>query len=116
MYRMPAEWERQEATWLAWPYNEQDWPGKFEPIPWVYAEIIRHVSKVERVRLAVRNAREERTARDYLKRAGVNMKQLDIYSIPTDRVWMRDSGPIFVRDALGQKSHDRLEIQRLGEI
>lgn len=102
-YRMPAEWEKHMATWLAWPYNEQDWPGKFEPIPWVYAEIIRHVSKNERVRLIVRNAREERTARDYLKRAHVNFKQVDIYSIPTDRVWLRDSGPIFVKDALGRK-------------
>ncbi len=104
MYRMPAEWEPHVATWLAWPYNEQDWPGKFEPIPWVYAEIIRYVSQVERVRLAVRNSREERTARDYLKRAGANMKQVDIYSIATDRVWMRDSGPIFVKDKLGRKT------------
>lgn len=102
-YRMPAEWEKHEATWLAWPYNEQDWPGKFEPIPWVYTEIIRHVSKVERVRLAVRNAREERAARETLKLAGVNLKQVDIYSIPTDRVWMRDSGPIFVKDKSGKK-------------
>jgi agmatine deiminase len=103
MYRMPAEWEPHAATWLAWPYNEEDWPGKFEPIPWVYAEIIRHIAKTERVRLLVRNSREERTVRDYLKRAHANFKQIDIYSIATDRVWVRDSGPIFVKDTLGRK-------------
>ena len=45
--RMPAEWERHEATWLAWPHENTDWPGKFAPIPWVYGEIIRHLSRVE---------------------------------------------------------------------
>ncbi len=100
---MPAEWERHEATWLAWPYNKEDWPGKFEPIPWVYAEIIRYLTQHERVRLLVRHVKEEQFARDICKRAGVNLKQLDIYHIPTDRVWTRDSGPIFVRDAAGKK-------------
>jgi agmatine deiminase len=46
---MPAEWEPHEATWLAWPHNRKDWPGKFTPIPWVYTEIIRHLHERERV-------------------------------------------------------------------
>ena len=50
-YRMPAEWESHAATWLAWPHYQGDWPGKFEPIPWVYAEIIRNLAKYERVEL-----------------------------------------------------------------
>src|SRR5215469_9301550 len=54
-FRMPAEWERHEATWIAWPHNEEDWPGRFEPIPWVYAEIVRKLSAVERVRVLVQN-------------------------------------------------------------
>src|SRR5882724_4917251 len=95
-FRMPAEWEPHAATWLAWPHNEEDWPGKFEPIPWVFAEIIRWLSRSKRVRLIVRNAREERAARDALKLAGINLGKVDFYSIPTDRIWMRDSGPIFV--------------------
>ena len=32
-YRMPAEWEPHEATWIAWPHNRDDWPGKFAPFP-----------------------------------------------------------------------------------
>lgn len=103
MLRMPAEWEPHAATWLAWPHNEEDWPGKFEPIPWVYGEIIRWIAKEERVRLIVRNAREERAARDCLKRAAVNVSQVDFFTIPTDRIWVRDSGPVFVKDNLGRK-------------
>src|SRR6266581_1211924 len=97
-HRFPAEWEPHAATWLAWPHYFEDWPGKFEPIPWVYAEIIRHLTAGERVRLIVQNAREERSARDCLQRAGVDLGKVDFFPIPTDRVWMRDSGPIFVRD------------------
>ncbi|MFI5290562.1 MAG: agmatine deiminase family protein, partial [Polyangia bacterium] len=40
-FRMPAEWEPHAATWLAWPHEKSDWPGKFEPIPWVYGEVVR---------------------------------------------------------------------------
>ncbi|HUA60525.1 MAG TPA: agmatine deiminase family protein, partial [Verrucomicrobiae bacterium] len=52
---MPAEWERHEATWIAWPHNHADWPGRFAPIPWVYGEIVRKLSGVERVRILVRD-------------------------------------------------------------
>jgi len=55
-YRMPAEWEPHAATWLAWPHEKTDWPGKFAPIPWVYADIVRRLSQVERVRILVANA------------------------------------------------------------
>ena len=102
--RMPAEWEPHAATLLAWPHNEQDWPGKFEPIPWVYAEIIRNLAQVERVKLLVQHNRAERAAHDILKRAHVDLTKVDFLTIPTDRVWLRDSGPIFVKGALGKKT------------
>ncbi len=57
---MPAEWEPHAATWLAWPHHRGDWPGKFEPIPWVYAEIIRNLARHERVELIVNDAAAER--------------------------------------------------------
>lgn len=100
---MPAEWETQVATWLAWPHNKEDWPDKFAPIPWVYAEIIRNLTQVQRVRLVVANAKQEATARDYLKRNQVNLGKVDFYTIPTDRVWLRDSGPIYVKNG-GKKA------------
>jgi len=93
---MPAEWEPHDATWLAWPHNVGDWPGKFAPIPWVYAEIVRHVSRGERVRLLVNDARHEAKARRVLERAGVDTARLEPRRFRTDRVWARDAGPIFV--------------------
>jgi len=96
-YRMPAEWEPHEATWLAWPHNPEDWPGKFQPIPWVYAEIVGHLSRVEDVHILVNDAAAEKRARGVLKKTGTNLKRVHFHLWPTDRVWTRDSGPIFVR-------------------
>lgn len=97
-YRMPAEWDRHEATWLAWPHNPEDWPGKFQTIPWLYAEIVRLLAGHERVHLIVQNGREESRARSILQRSGANLDQVSFHQWPTDRIWMRDSGPIFLRD------------------
>ena len=102
--RMPAEWEPHHATILAWPHNKNDWPDKFGPIPFVYAEIIRNLTQVERVRLIVRNEKEAAHAKAICEKSGVKLSQLDIIIIPTNRIWMRDSGPIFVKDAKGKKS------------
>jgi agmatine deiminase len=101
-FRMPAEWEPHEATWLAWPHNREDWPGKFGPIPWVYAETVRLLAERERVHILVEDAAAERRAQGILKRAGAALEQVEFHRWPTDRVWTRDSGPIFVRDAKGQ--------------
>ncbi len=68
--RMPAEWEPHESTWLAWPHFRDDWPGKFEPIPWVYAEIVRNLARHERVDLIVNDASSENRARAVLEKAG----------------------------------------------
>lgn len=96
LYRMPAEWERHAATWLAWPHYKLDWPGKFEPIPWVYAEIIRYLSRHEQVELIVNDAASERLARKTLKRAHALNENVRFHRWPTDRVWTRDSGCAFV--------------------
>jgi len=101
-YRMPAEWEPHEATWLAWPHNHEDWPGKFQPIPWLYAEIVRLLGAREKVHILVEDAKAEKLATGILKRAGANLAQVIFHQWPTDRVWTRDSGPIFVRNADGR--------------
>jgi len=101
-YRMPAEWDRHEATWLAWPHNPEDWPGKFQAIPWVYAEIVRLLAARERVHLLVQDAQAEQRARKTLERAGANLERVSFHAWATDRGWLRDSGPIFVRDAAGR--------------
>jgi agmatine deiminase len=95
---MPAEWERHAATWIAWPHNAEDWPGRFQPIPWVYAEIVRNLALVEDVNILVNDAAAEKRACRILLRAGANMARLHFHLWRTDRIWLRDSGPIFVRD------------------
>ncbi len=101
-YRMPAEWEPHEATWLAWPHNPEDWPGKYQAIPWVYAEIVRLLAAHEHVHILVDDAKAERRAAGILSRAGAALDRVSFHVWPTDRVWTRDSGPIFVRNATGQ--------------
>jgi agmatine deiminase len=101
-YHMPAEWEPHAATWLAWPHNPEDWPGKFQPIPWIYAEIVRLLAAHERVHLVVENAAAQSRIESILKRAGANRDQVSFHVWPTDRCWTRDSGPIFVRNAATQ--------------
>ena len=94
---MPAEWEPHAATWLAWPHNATDWPGKFQPIPWVYCEIVRHLSAAEEVHVLVENRAAQERARGQLARAGCRLDRVHFHLWPTNRVWTRDSGPIFIR-------------------
>jgi len=99
---MPAEWERHEATWLGWPHEITDWPGKFATIPWAFAEIVRHLSAVEHVNLLVENREAESRVRQILKKSGANLAAVEFFRVPTDRGWMRDSGPICVRNESGE--------------
>jgi agmatine deiminase len=94
--RMPAEWEPHDATWLAWPHHRDDWPGKFEPIPWVYAEIIRRLARNERVELIVNDAASEKRARKILERANALSDNIRFHRWPTNRIWTRDSGCTFI--------------------
>src|SRR5436309_10870141 len=81
-YRMPAEWEPHEATWIAWPHERTDWPGKFAAIPWVYAEIVRHLSHCERVNILVNNAQSELEAKKVLGRIDVELGKISFWRIP----------------------------------
>jgi agmatine deiminase len=103
-FRMPAEWEPHAATWLAWPHRQSDWPGKFAPVPWVYAEIIRALTRHERVNLLVRSAVMREQVRKVLTSAGVESSRVEYFTLTTDRSWVRDSGPIFVVNADGERA------------
>jgi agmatine deiminase len=101
-YHMPAEWQPHHATWIAWPHRADDWPGKFAPIPWVYAEIVRHLHQAEWVHILVNDPPAEKRVRRILERNNVDLGRIRFFHFPTDRVWTRDYGPIFVRNAAGQ--------------
>ena len=96
-FHMPAEWESHEATWLGWPQNRTDWPGKFATIPWVYGEIVRKLTPGEMLRIIVNSPAVEARARRVLSRANVDLKRVEFFRFPTDRGWTRDFGPMFVR-------------------
>ena len=100
---MPAEWEPHVATWLAWPHQAADWPGKLAPIPWVYAEIVRHLHRREHVHILANDPAKEKAARRALTKAGVDLARVAFHRWPTDRVWTRDSGPTFLLGPDGAK-------------
>jgi agmatine deiminase len=104
-FHMPAEWEPHEATWLGWPHELTDWPGKFAPIPWAFAEIVRHLARVEKVFLLVESREAEKRVRQILHRSGADLDNVGFFHIPTDRGWMRDSGPICVKNASGEVAY-----------
>jgi len=95
-YQMPAEWEPHAATWIAWPHNRADWPGKFAPISWVYTEIVRYLSRAEKVHIVVRGGGMKRRVADQLDAVGVDIDAVRFFKATTDRAWLRDSGPTFI--------------------
>jgi agmatine deiminase len=102
--RMPAEWEPHRGTWLAWPHKRSDWPGRFAPIPWVYGEIARTLSRYEEVNLLVADETQRSAARRVLNAAGADLSRVAFHLCLNDRSWMRDAGPIFVIGADGKKT------------
>src|SRR3989442_3118834 len=98
-FRMPAEWEPHAATWIGWPHNASDWPGKLAAIQWVYGEIVRKLAPGETVRVLVRSGEHERQARRVLERTGVDRAGAEFLRLATNRGWTRDFGPMFLRPA-----------------
>ncbi|MBX3441535.1 MAG: agmatine deiminase family protein [Planctomyces sp.] len=103
-YRMPAEWEPHEATWLSWPHNEESWPGAFDEVPGVFVEMVRFLAESERVRINVRDQDMADSVAGLLRRAGVDAGPVSFHFNPTNDAWCRDHGPIYiVRDVDGQR-------------
>jgi agmatine deiminase len=96
-YRMPAEWEPHEATWLAWPHIRSDWPGKFSPIQWVYADVVSKLARFERVHMIVNGETAEAKARQCLEKAGADLDAVVFFHCNTNRGWTRDYCPLFVK-------------------
>ena len=105
-FHLPAEWEAHEATWLGWPHNRSDWPGKLAPIHWVYGEIARKLVLGELLRILVNSSAQEKRARRLLSRVGVDLPRAEFFRFPTNRGWTRDFGPVFVRRGAGRAEQD----------
>lgn len=96
-FRMPAEWEPQEAVWFSWPHNLKTWPGYFRPIPAKFAEIVAHISRFEEVRINAAHALHQR-AWSLIKKARADLTKVTLFDHPTNDAWCRDHGPIFVKN------------------
>ena len=101
-FRMPAEWEPHEATWLSWPHKEASWPGNFAPVPAIWVEMVRQLVRGERVNILVNDSAPAVQVRRLLEQAGVALDRVTLHEVPTDDAWMRDHGPIFIRNAAGE--------------
>jgi agmatine deiminase len=95
---LPAEWEPHEATWLGFPHNTSDWPGKFSPIKWVYGEIIKYITQGEKARILVQSKEHQTKTESVLKSAGVDFDKVEFFIKKTDRGWLRDSSPQYIKD------------------
>ena len=102
-FRFPAEWEKHEATWIAWPHNKSDWPGKFSPIKWVYVEIIKAILPGEKVRIIIQSEKQKAEAINTLKSTKAYSEQIEFIKFKTDRGWLRDISPIYVENLKTKK-------------
>ncbi len=102
-YRMPAEWEPHAGTWFSWPRPEGiSFPDKYDTVPPVYAELIRHLAPVEQVHINVWHADMEAWVRDLLRQHGAPEHNVFFHHFPAYEPWCRDHGPIFlVRERAG---------------
>jgi agmatine deiminase len=96
-YRMPAEWEPHRGTWLSWPHKEASWPGKFSPIPPIFARMVAHLADHEEVHINVAGPPMEGEVRRLLADAGADSGNVFYHYNPTNDAWCRDHGPIFVQ-------------------
>jgi agmatine deiminase len=96
-FRMPAEWEPQEAVWFSWPHNRKTWPGHFRPIPAKFAEIVATASRYQTVRINAARPLQARAKR-LVAQAGADPANVEFFAHPTNDAWCRDHGPIFVRN------------------
>jgi agmatine deiminase len=95
-YRMPAEWAPHRATWLSWPHNPDTWPTQLDRVQAIWIDMIRELSRAERVNLLVNDAPTELEVSGRLRSAGADLRNVALLQIATIDVWMRDYGPTFI--------------------
>ncbi len=105
---MPAEWEPHKATWLSWPHNPTDWPGKMIAVQKVYAEMTQKLAAVEEVCILVNSVAHEVRAKKHLEQTRANLANIHFHYLPTNRSWIRDYGPTFVKDNKTKKKLKRI--------
>ncbi|WP_418501437.1 agmatine deiminase family protein [Flagellimonas sp.] len=103
-WRFPAEWEKQHGILLCFPHNGNDWPGKYGAIQWAFVEFIKKVATFEEVFLVVASEKLKEKVHEMLKLAHVDTDRVSFIVHKTNRSWMRDSGPIIVKNGTQRKA------------
>ncbi|MCP4049393.1 MAG: agmatine deiminase family protein [bacterium] len=101
--RMP-EWSKHKATWLAWPHNSDDWPGKMAAVDFVFAEIVRHIVSGEQVCIIIQSESQKLKVRRILRDTAVDLTSVRFHIVKTDRSWIRDFGPVFLKDTVSDET------------
>ncbi len=101
-FRWPAEWEPQAAVWLAWPASPLDWPGRLQGVRFAFADMVRRLAMGQEVRVLAHSPAVEHDARKRIADVGGDLSRVRFTPCPIDRSWMRDSAPLFVRNAAGE--------------
>jgi agmatine deiminase len=105
---MPPEWAPHRGTWLSWPHKEASWPGKFEPVPLIFAEMVRELAAGEEVHINVAGPDAEAGVRDLLRERNVPAGNVRFHHNPTNDAWCRDHGPIFVQRTVDGRSEEAI--------
>ena len=97
-YIMPAEWEKHDAIWLSWPYDETTFPDRVDRVEATYVQIIKEIHESEQVNLFVTDEAKKQKATKLLKQANIDLNKIHFYIFDYADVWFRDYGPIFVKN------------------
>jgi agmatine deiminase len=115
-YRLPAEWEPHEATWLSWPHKEASWPGKIDRVFPVYAQMVAALARSETVHINVNDAEMEATARRFLNQAGIgSATDVRFHCFPTNDAWCRDHGAIILTRGSTARTPRAVGVSRLSK-
>ena len=114
-FRMPAEWEPHDATWLSWPKNPETYPqsmiGKVED---AYCKMVAALCNGEKVKLLVDNEMGEKRVESVLRAHGALSNNVIFIRIKSSDVWMRDYGPTFLLGKGGKKAAVRFVFNAWG--
>ena len=95
-YRMPAEWEEQEAVWLSWPHNKATWPERIEEVEQSCIGFIKALHTSQRINLLANSEESKLSITAKLNQANINPSKVFFHIIKNEDVWFRDYGPTFV--------------------
>ena len=102
--RFPAEWEPQQGILLCFPANGNDWPGKYRANQWAFVEFIKKVAAFEKIWLLVADEALKERVGGMLEDAHVHPERVTFIIHKTNRSWMRDSGPVIVKNGIGSEA------------